>query len=250
MTRVAALFAACLLFFWMFLAADPLEQLAAADRFAGAVPDAQELARSYAALWRHGMAGNSPLYMPGFFAVAATAWWWSHAKRVSRMWVEGSAVMWCALAFAAIVSTAVDDRVLAAFEQRFALRHKGAAPFPSMWAAAAAAYTLATWTIFVVSCRHALARRAWRPLWPVPLMTLGLVAIRTWTLDDVQTIWIQRLLNGHPAAVASTAAIPILVIVMLRTELTSSILRAAAPAPCERGSPRKSAPRLSSEQSR
>ena len=249
MTRVAAFFVASVLFFWMFLAADALEQLGAADRFRPAGPAARERALSYAALWRHGMAGNSPLYMPGFFAVAAAAWWWSHAKRASRMWAEGSAVVCCSLTVATMIVMAVDDRVVASFEQRFTLQHEGAVPFPSMWAAGVSAYTLATWTTFVVTCRQALARRAWRSLWPVPPMTLGLIAIRTWTLDDVQTIWFERLLNGNPAALVSSAVIPLLAIWMLRTELTSSRRRAAVPALCETGVPHKSAPRLPSGQS-
>ena len=212
MTSTAALFAAYVLFFWMFLAADSFER-------AGAV--------AYAALWRHGMAGNSPLYMPGFFAVAAAAWWWSRARPLSGLWIEGSAVVIAACA----VATAL-------------------APWPSLRAVVHATYTLATWTVFVVCCRRALARRAWRPLWPVPLMTLGLIAIRTWTLDDVQTIWFERLLNGDAVAVVSSAAIPALVIVMLRTELTSSTRRAAAPAPYETGGRHKSESRPPSGQSR
>jgi hypothetical protein len=210
MTGTAALFAACVLFFWMFLAADPFER-------AGAV--------AYAALWRHGMAGNSPLYMPGFFAIAAAAWWWSDATRLSRLWLEGSIVVIAACAVAAAL-----------------------VPLPSLRAVVHATYTLVTWTIFVACCRRALARRAWRPLWPVPLLTAGLMALRTWTLDDVQSLWIERLLSRNPAAVISTAAIPILVIVMLRTELTSSTRRGAASAPHEPGGRHKSAPHLSSEQ--
>jgi hypothetical protein len=235
MTRTAALFAACVLFFWMFLAADPLEQLGAADRFSPGRPDVQELALSYAALWRHGMAGNSPLYMPGFLAVAAAAWWWMHAKRPSRMCIEGAAVMFSAIAVATALVIAVDDRVIASFEQQFALRHDGAVPRPSMWSAIVAAYTLATWTIVVICCRQALEHRAWRPLWPIPLMTIGLVAIRAWTLDDVQRIWYERLWKGDPAAVATALAIPIVVVRMLRTGLTWSTRRAAVPARFERG---------------
>lgn len=63
----------------MFLAADSLEQLAAS----GAFGDAREAqaAFAFAASWRHGMAGNSPVYMPGFFAVAIAAWIWSETPR-------------------------------------------------------------------------------------------------------------------------------------------------------------------------
>ena len=209
--RRTALFAACVLFFWMFLAAEPLEQ-------AGAFAEA--------ALWRHGMAGNSPLYMPGFFAVAATAWWWARAKRPSRLWIEGSAVVIAACA------------VAAAF-----------APLPTLRTVALATYTLATWTVFVACCQRALAKRTWRALWPIPPMTAVLMVLRTWTLDDVREIWVGRLLQADPVALASSAAIPILVFWMLRTELTSSRQRVAVHAPSGPDVRRKSARPLPSEQS-
>ena len=55
----------------MFFAAATLEQTAELG-WISAPPgrDARAVAYEFAARWRHGMAGNSPLYMPGFFAVA------------------------------------------------------------------------------------------------------------------------------------------------------------------------------------
>ena len=35
------------------------------------------------------MAGNSPLYMPGFFAVAIAIWFWCAGKSLPRMLAEG-----------------------------------------------------------------------------------------------------------------------------------------------------------------
>lgn len=250
MTRTAALFAACVLFFWMFLAADPLEQLGAGERFRPALPDVREVALSYAALWRHGMAGNSPLYMPGFFAVAVAAWWWAHGTRPARLWLEGSAIGASALAVAVILVVAAGDRVVGSFEQQFAVRLDGVVPRPSALGGLLAAYTLATWTIFVVCCRRALERRSWRPFWPVPPMTLVLMAVRTWTLDDVQDIWAARFWNGDPAAVVSALAIPIVAGLMWRSGLTSSRRREAALAPPAPSSRRKSAPPRRSAQLR
>ena len=71
--KPAALAAAQALFLWMFLAANPLEQLATAGAF-GADPRVRDRAFVFAADWRHGMSQNSRLYMPGFFAVAAAVW--------------------------------------------------------------------------------------------------------------------------------------------------------------------------------
>jgi hypothetical protein len=58
-------------FLWMFLATDPLTQLA------GELGGRRELADDalgFAAAWRHGMAGNSWVYLPGFSATAAAVW--------------------------------------------------------------------------------------------------------------------------------------------------------------------------------
>ena len=66
----ALMLVACILFLWMFFAAATLERTA--DLGGISAPPGREvrlLAYEYAARWRHGMAGNSPLYMPGFFAV-------------------------------------------------------------------------------------------------------------------------------------------------------------------------------------
>jgi hypothetical protein len=55
-------------FLWMFLAVAPLESLGDSGGFSGT--DLSRVAATsyrFAADWRHGMAGNSPLYMPGFF---------------------------------------------------------------------------------------------------------------------------------------------------------------------------------------
>ena len=81
---------------WMFLAAAPLETLAATGGLAGR-HEADVVAEGYrvAADWRHGMAGNSPLYMPGFFALAVAAWFWADSSRTPamRLIVEGGMIL-------------------------------------------------------------------------------------------------------------------------------------------------------------
>ena len=72
---LVALFFSQTLFLWMFYAAEGLEQMAKAGSVVASPPvNAVEVTYRYAADWRHGMAGGSPLYMPGFFAAAITTW--------------------------------------------------------------------------------------------------------------------------------------------------------------------------------
>src|SRR6185436_12721389 len=81
----------CTLFLWMFFAAATLERTA--DLGGILAPpgyDARAVAYEFAARWRHGMAGNSPIYMPGFFAAAIALWFWSAGKSLSRILLEGS----------------------------------------------------------------------------------------------------------------------------------------------------------------
>ena len=66
---LALLIAADGVFLWMFLSTDPLEQLAVAVR--PTADASRQRALAFAAAWRHGMAGNSWIYMPGFFVTAA-----------------------------------------------------------------------------------------------------------------------------------------------------------------------------------
>ena len=81
---------ACTFFLWMFFAAATLERTADVGGISpSSGRDAHAVAYEFAARWRHGMSGNSPLYMPGFFAVAIAAWFWCAGKSLTRLLVEG-----------------------------------------------------------------------------------------------------------------------------------------------------------------
>jgi hypothetical protein len=71
-SALALLTAANAAFLWMFLSTDPLEQMAAEIQATRGLPAAD--AFQFAAAWRHGMAGNSWVFMPGFFVTAAAVW--------------------------------------------------------------------------------------------------------------------------------------------------------------------------------
>src|SRR5262245_50841691 len=92
------LFLAEALFLWMFLATEPLELLVDGGRLSASQntdknADLAAAAYQFAARWRHGMAGNAPLYMPGFFAVALTAWPWALRRSVAQMAVESAPLL-------------------------------------------------------------------------------------------------------------------------------------------------------------
>src|SRR5687767_1308759 len=81
---------ACAFFLWMFFAAATLERTAELGWISPSPGrDARAVAYDFAARWRHGMAGNSPIYMPGFFAVAIAMWFWSAGKSLRRTVAEG-----------------------------------------------------------------------------------------------------------------------------------------------------------------
>jgi hypothetical protein len=187
----------------MFFAAASLEQLAAVDLLVR--DDLRRQAFAYAAEWRHGMAGNSPLYMPGFFAVAVASWLLVESRlRPLILLLSFTLAALIAAAFAPFGAL----RVVVDFFELHGVALPG--PILSIPAAAAFAgsYTLVTWTTFVLGVRAALVSRSWRPLLPVPLLTAGLIALRPWTVDDFTTTWWRRFSEGDPSAIASAAAIP------------------------------------------
>ena len=173
----AALLGAYVLFLWMFLAADPLDQIGALE---------------YAAQWRHGMAGNSPLYMPGFFAVAIVTWIWAVRRTSRRMWFEGSVLVMAAIAIARLIHIWCAPGF-----------SRGPLPAPAWRATIIASYTLLSWSVFVIACQRALTRSSLWPFLPVPALTFILVTIRPWTVDDLSGMWWTRLTEGDPAAVLS-----------------------------------------------
>jgi hypothetical protein len=199
--------AAQALFLWMFFAAAPLEQLAASGAI-GASDAIRGDAFSFAAAWRHGMASNSPLYMPGFFAVAWASWTFATfaRRRDVSLFAFGLAMgVGLALAFA----PAGADRVIASYSAHSGIRFSGSVPLPSGVAIFSGVYTLLTWTAFVIGSRATLARRSLRPLLPVPFLTVVLVLVRPWTVDDFTSIWWQRVRDGQLVAIASVLLIPL-----------------------------------------
>jgi hypothetical protein len=215
--RGAVLLVSQAVFLWMFLAADPLERLAAAGAF-GSEPHVVDAAFAFAAAWRHGMAGNSPLYMPGFFLTAVASWIWSETSG-PRAAFAFAASLASALALAWIAAVPATPAVVAAFERAGGVTSVAPVDLPRWGAAAAGLYTLLTWTAFVVGARLACATRRLTPLAPVPILTIGLVLVRPWTVGDFTGTWADRAIQGDPMALLSLALIPALATFLVRREL-------------------------------
>jgi hypothetical protein len=203
--------ASCTFFLWMFFATTPLERMAdmgliTAD--AGQNPNAT--AYAFAAQWRHGMARNSPLYMPGFFITATAVWFWSMGKSLRRMLVEAVVILGIAFVLAdALVPFGVSI-VLERFWSQTGCAVSGAISGRGAIAAPQAIYTLLTWGTFVIASRFALRQRSFKPLLAPSLLGIVLALVRPWTVGDLASLWIQRSFNAEPAATLSFVAVPIL----------------------------------------
>jgi hypothetical protein len=198
------LVAAEVLFLWMFLAADSLEQLAASQGFGHGTTDG---ALAFAASWRHGMAGNSPLYMPGFFAVAVAAWiWWDEARPAAARNYLTALVAACGTAW--LAAPVGGEQVVSAFAISVGATPSLPVPGALPRAMFIGVYTLLTWSAFALGCRVALQRKDWIPLVPAIPLTAGLVALRPWTVDEFSTTWWNRLSDGDAAATFSLVMIP------------------------------------------
>jgi hypothetical protein len=180
----------------MFLAADPLEQAGASDT-----------ALRFASDWRHGMTGNSFLYMPGFFATAAALWLYRGTG--DRRGIAGRLIALCAIAaLAAALGAAAGARMaVSEFEAATLTALPPVLPRPSLLGAVRGLYTLATWSVFVLACRSALEGRSWRPFLLPAIMAIGLALIRPWTVGDFTTLWKDRAADGDPVACASAVAV-------------------------------------------
>lgn len=199
------------LFLWMYFSAESLERMARQDLIAGpAGVDMTRVVDQYAAAWRHGMAGNSWLYLPGFFFTAAATWMWSLRRRLPLLVVEAVVLMTAAWAIAALLAPLGASRSLASFENAAGVHVIGPPLGFTAHGAALALYTIATWDVGMICCQLSIARRSLRLMWiPIPL-NLVLASVRPWTVADFTGQWAADLAQGRGAAVISAAAVPVI----------------------------------------
>jgi len=214
--------AACILFLWMFFAASTLERTA--DLGGISAPpgqDARALAYEFAARWRHGMAGNSPLYMPGFFASAIAIWFWCAGRSLPRMLGEGAILISVASVCAALLAPFAAGGILDQFvaQERVSVSHASSS---GTWVTfAQGVYSLLTWGTVIVSARWSIRLRSLKPLLIPLALNLVLALVRPWTVADFTSQWMWQTLDGETVAVISFLLVPVISGFMAWAELRS-----------------------------
>ena len=213
---------ACILFLWMFFAAATLERTAEIGGISGSPgQDARAAAYEFAAKWRHGMAGNSPLYMPGFFATAIAIWFWCAGKSLPLMLAEGAIIISAASVSAALLAPFAAPQIMDDFvkQEGFTVSH---ATSSGTWSASAqGVYSLLTWGTVVVASRLAVRLRSFKPLLVPLVLNLVLALVRPWTVSDFTSRWVRQTVDGETVAVISFLLVPIISGFMAWVELRS-----------------------------
>ena len=229
---LVALFLSQALFLWMFYAAEGLEQMAKAGSIAaspsipsgpsGPLMNVVEVAYRYAADWRHGMAGGSPLYMPGFFAAAITTWLLACQRPLRQLCLQWFGLLPFSVILAMALSPAGLQLVIAGFTAQTGFQIVGDHRTFTSVGVFQGIYTLVAWCTFIVSSHQALRRRA---LWPLlfPLvLSIILALIRPMTVGDFTSLWFKRIQEADFVAIVSLLLIPIiatnLYLIMRETE--------------------------------
>ena len=220
---------ACVFFLWMFFAAATLEHTAELGLISPSPDrDARAVAYKFAARWRHGMAGNSPIYMPGFFAVAIATWFWCAGKSLRRMVAEGLLLLCTAAVCATLLAPYTAPRILSDFVAQEGF-NVSLAPAPGTWIAwAQGIYSLLTWSTLIIASRWSIKLKSFKPLLVPLILNLILAFVRPWTVADFTSQWVRQALDGEPIAVISFLLIPIISGFMAWVELRQKLQKMAA----------------------
>jgi hypothetical protein len=210
-TTPAFMLVTCSFFLWMFFAAATLERTADLGFIsAPAGQDARPIAYEFAARWRHGMSGNSPLYMPGFFAVAIASWFWCNQKSLLRMLLEGFTILAVATVCAALLAPYASTRIVSQFSGQAGMSISQFSTAGTWTAWAQGVYSLLTWTTVIIASRWSIRLRSPKPLMIPLVLNLVLAFVRPWTVADFTSQWLKETLAGEPIAVISFLLVPVL----------------------------------------
>jgi hypothetical protein len=216
LVAVLVLGAALFFFLWMFLAAESLEETAAAGRFLRADgTDAAEAGERFAYEWRHGMAGGWPLYVPGFFAVAVATVLWSSGRTVRSLMLQGLPALLTALLAARVLAPLGTEWLLPSFQHASGFALVGSPLTATRQDVLPGVLTLVSWVALVVALEKSVASRCIRPL-VAPLACYSILAVlRPGDFGDLVLPWMAALWRGEITAIVSTALIPVVAAVLV-----------------------------------
>lgn len=220
---------ACVFFLWMFFSAATLEHTAELGWVSPASGrNARAVAYEFAARWRHGMAGNSPIYMPGFFAVAIAIWFWCAGKSLRRMLSEGLLLLCAAAVIAAVLAPYTAPLIISDFiaQEGFDVPHASSSGTWTAWSQGV--YSLLTWSTVIIAARWSIRLKTPKPLLIPLALNLVLALVRPWTVADFTSQWLAQALDGEPVAVISFLLIPIISGFMAWLELRPKLRKIAA----------------------
>jgi hypothetical protein len=217
-----ALFTAQTLFLWMFFVAGGLERLAELGHIIGpASMNVKAAAFDFAARWRHGMAGGWPLYMPGFFVTAVALWRRAADLSLRRVVVECAVTGALAVITAWLLAPSGASLAMDSFHAETGLRCARDWPGAPGRVIGQGVFTLICWNSFVLTGRLAIIRKSFRPLLVPAALSVVLISIRPFTVDDFTSLWAQRVWQGAPVAIFSALLIPLLSALLVWTLLRS-----------------------------
>lgn len=216
------------LFLWMFFSADTVAQMASLGQVpspAGA--DVGFIAGRFAAQWKHGMAGNSPLYMPGFFAVGLLTWLWSIGRPLRSLFARWFVILGIALVLAALLAPFGAVHAVDSFERASGLTPAGVAPRPALVTAVVSIFTLFSWTAAIFCAQLSIERRSIKPMALPVALHYVLLVVRPWAINDFTTQWARDVARGLPVAVLSLVAVPVLVTGLVLYQLRRETIEAS-----------------------
>jgi hypothetical protein len=219
--RWLALALADALFLWMFLSVADVDVLGNTLVATGHSALGQAV-QVFAADWRHGLNGHSPLFMPGFFVLTPAVWYWSRSQSIAEL-LRGGALALLAGFFLALLAAPFGRA--AAAQAFFGEFHFSVQPdFRAVWhAAPISAFTAICWTVLVVGIRRVMTIGTSRPLALVVCLYVLLgFARHWWSLDhfrkgDDMARWETRAAQGDAVAIGSLLAVPLLGLILAKT---------------------------------
>jgi hypothetical protein len=210
-----ALWFAATVFLWMFLASDGVARTVADEQTIGGDSRTRQRVADFADNWRHGLVG-SPVFVPGFLLTTAAVALCHRRRPVRTLAAMLGSAMVIGLATAWPLGRVGTEYVAAVVHAKQGIAIAGPLASGGRGVFAALA-TFAIFAVLVVTCRHCVRVRDWRPLAIPALGYVGLAALRGGGVKfgHLSSIWASRVWDGDATAIVSTIVVVSLMVAVL-----------------------------------